>query len=61
MGLKMFSEDLRFIAQTNTDLFAIKVRNDNSSINYLLSDEEVKELQMLCEYHLQIKKSEKEE
>ena len=61
MGLKMFSEDLRFIAQTNTDLFAIKVRNDNSSINYLLSDEEVKELQMLCEYHLQYKKSEKEE
>lgn len=61
MGLKMFSEDLRFIAQTNTDLFAIKVRHDNQSVNYLLSDEEVRELQMLCEYHLQNKKSEKEE
>ena len=53
--IKMFNEDLGFIAETNKDVFAIKVRQDNESINYFLSDEEVKELQILCEYHLQNK------
>ena len=61
MSIKMFSEDARFIAQSNRDIFAIKITDDTKSINYLLSDEEVRELQILCEYHLQNKESEKEE
>ena len=53
--IKMFSEDTEFIATTNKDIFAVKVRNETESVNCVLSDEEVKELQMLCEYHLQNK------
>lgn len=54
--IKMFSEDLGFVAETNKDIFAIKVRNENESVNCFLSDEDVKELQTLCEYHLQNKR-----
>lgn len=61
MSIKMFSEDHRFLAQSDRDLFVIKITDDTKSINYLLSDEEVRELQILCEYHLQNKESEKEE
>lgn len=61
MSIKMFSEDARFIVQSNKDIFAIQISRDNKSINYFLSDEEVEELQMLCEYHLQKRESEKEE
>ena len=53
MSLKMFSEDSKFIAQTNRDVFAIRISRENESINYFLSDTEVKELKALCEYHLQ--------
>jgi hypothetical protein len=53
--IKMFSEDLGFVAETNKDIFAILVRNEKESVNCFLCDEEVKELQMLCEYHLQNK------
>lgn len=52
MSLKMFSEDSKFIAQTNRDVFAIRISRDNESINYFLSDTEVRELKALCEYHL---------
>lgn len=51
--IKMFSEDLGFIAETNKDIFAILVRNGKESVNCILSDEDVKQLQKLCEYHLQ--------
>lgn len=61
----MFSEDSNFIAQTNNDVFAIEIRrysdaNANSPakvvcVNYFLSDDEVKDLQMLCECHLRNK------
>lgn len=63
MTMKMFSEDTNFVAETNKDVFAIKINRYSDadaqsparivSVNYFLSDEEVKELQMLCEYHLQ--------
>jgi len=53
--LKMFGEDSRFIAQTNKDVFGIKIDGINESANYFLSDEEVEELKALCEYHLQNK------
>ena len=53
MSLKMFSEDSKFIAQTNRDVFAIRISRENESINYFLSDTEVRELKALCEYHLQ--------
>lgn len=53
MSIKMFSENSRVIVQSDGDVFVIKVSNDNNSINYFLSDEEVRELQILCEYHLQ--------
>lgn len=61
MSIKMFSEDSRLIAQSDRDIFVIKITDDTKSTNYLLSDEEVRELQILCEYHLQNKESEKEE
>lgn len=61
MSIKMFSEDSRLIAQSDRDIFVIKITDDTKSINYFLSDEEVRELQILCEYHLQNKESEKEE
>ncbi len=51
--IKMFSEDLGFVAETNKDIFAILVRNGKESVNCILSDEDVKQLQTLCEYHLQ--------
>lgn len=55
--LKMFGEDpKKFIAQTNGDIFAIKIDGINESPNYFLSDEEVEELRTLCEYHLRNKK-----
>ena len=54
--IKMFGEKSEFIAVTNKDVFTIKIRNENNeSVNYFLSDKEVKELQMLCKYHLQNK------
>ena len=53
MSLKMFSDDTGFIATTNKDIFAVKIRNETESINYILSDTEVRELKALCEYHLQ--------
>lgn len=55
--IKIYSEDLRFVAESNTDIFAIAVRNDNASVNCFLDDEEVRELQTLCEYHLRNKVS----
>lgn len=55
MSMKMFSEDTRFIASTNYDVFAIKIRDDNESLNYILSDDEVRDLQTLCECHLRNK------
>ena len=65
MTMKMFSEDTNFVAETNRDVFAIKISRysdadaqspaRNVSVNYFLSDDEVKELQILCEYHLQNK------
>ena len=61
MTLKMFSEDTGFIVTTDKDLFAVQIRNETDSINCILDDEDVRELQILCEYHLQNKKSEKEE
>lgn len=53
--IKIFSEDLRFVAESNKDIFAIAVRNDKTSVNCFLEDEEVRELQALCEYHLRNK------
>lgn len=50
--IKMFSEDSRFIAETNKDVFAIKIRSDTQSVNYFLNDEEVRELQTLCKTYL---------
>ncbi len=52
MIVKIFSEDCNFIAQTNKKVFSIKLSDDTQIINYFLDDEEVRELQMLCEYHL---------
>lgn len=52
MSIKVFSEDSRFIAGSNKDLFAISISDDTKSVNYFLDDEEVRELQALCEYHL---------
>lgn len=52
MIVKVFSEDLKFIAGSNKDVFTIKVSNDTQTINYFLNDDEVKVLQTLCEYHL---------
>ncbi len=61
----MFSEDTNFIAQSNNDVFAIEIKkivNDDTfhtsrlvCVNYFLSDEEVKDLQTLCECHLRNK------
>lgn len=53
--IKIFSEDLRFVAETNTDIFAIAIRNDTTSVNCFLNDYEVRELQALCEYYLRNK------
>lgn len=53
--IKIFSEDLRFVAESNTDIFAVMIRGDNNSLNCFLSDEDVRELQALCEYHLRNK------
>lgn len=61
MTLKMFSEDHRFIAQSDRDMFVIKITDEHRSVNYFLDDEDVRELQALCKCHLQNKKSEKEE
>lgn len=61
----MFSEDSNFIAQTNNDIFAIEIRRYSDAdakspakvvcVNYFLSDDEVRDLQMLCECHLRNK------
>lgn len=65
MTMKMFSEDTNFVAETNRDIFAIKISRYSDtdaqsparivSVNYFLSDDEVRDLQMLCECHLRNK------
>lgn len=57
MTLKMFNENKGFIATTDKDIFAVKIRNETDSVNCSLCDEEVKELQILCQYHLQKNKA----
>ena len=56
--IKMFSVDSGFLAKTNKDVFVVKIRNETQSVNCFLSDEEVRELKTLCEYHLRIKTGE---
>lgn len=55
MIVKIFSDDSKFIAESNKDLLAIKIRGKDETVSYFLTDDEVRELQTLCEYHLRDK------